>query len=83
MIFIDYITATTTQICVNEVEDHYCMAWQTTTQTFVPFFDFLMIFLVLCFTILAVWYTQYTMYPRKLGVNIKNNLKIPKKNIWN
>lgn len=55
---------------------------------FIPFFDYLLVLSVFAFTILAVWFSFYLLYPRKNKIKVKNDiyLKIKKKdikNLWN
>jgi hypothetical protein len=48
---------------------------------FVPFLDFFLVFCVLIFTIAAVWYAHYIMYPRESVIRIKNYIKISSKKL--
>lgn len=43
---------------------------------FIPFFDFLLVFLVLFLSIISVLTFDYFCYPRPRVIKIKNNLRI-------
>lgn len=76
---IDYIyyTATTTILS----PDYAITGYQVTQSQYnIPFFDFLLVFLVLVFTVMAVKLTDYFCYPRNTVLKIKNYLRVSKKN---
>ena len=54
--YIYYIATTTDQVGSSTV---------ITGQYFVPFLDFLLVFLVFSFSVLITWFTFYLLYPRK------------------
>jgi antibiotic biosynthesis monooxygenase (ABM) superfamily enzyme len=52
----------------------------TQAQYFIPFFDFLLIFLVLIFSVVAVYLTDYFIHPQKTLIKLINKIRISKKN---
>lgn len=66
-----YTTATTT--------DQLGAVSVTQTSQFVPFFDFLAVFLVLFLSIASILVTDYFCYPRPRVIKLKNYLRVSKK----
>jgi Na+/phosphate symporter len=66
-----YYSATSTDILGDETVIQ--------AQYFVPFFDFLLVFLVFSFTVLIIWFTHFLLYPRKQVFKIKNYLSVKRR----
>lgn len=71
-----YYTATTTNLSPDGAMTGYNV---TESQYFVPFLDFLLVFLVLIFSTIAILVVDYFCYPRPQVIKLKNNIKITKK----
>lgn len=71
-----YYVATTTQLSPDSAITGYEITESTYT---LPFLDFLLVFLVLVFSIIAILVTDYFCYSKDTVIKLKNSIRVLKK----